>query len=77
MNTVIKKIDDHKSSVGDPDPEPDSHVFGPTGSGSISQRYESGSCSGSFTFLINVLSRLKKCFQNKILTQNLSKKLNF
>jgi hypothetical protein len=46
-------------SVGDPDPEPDpqdSHVFGPPGSGSISQRYWSGSGSGSFPFLINVLS---------------------
>jgi hypothetical protein len=30
----------------DPDP-PDSHVFGPPGSGSISQRYESRSSSGS------------------------------
>jgi hypothetical protein len=33
------------SSVPDPDP-PDPHVFGPPGSGSISQRY--GSRSGSF-----------------------------
>jgi hypothetical protein len=43
-------------SVGDPDPQ-DPHVFGPagSGSGSISQRYG----SGSFPFLINVLSRLK------------------
>jgi hypothetical protein len=35
-----------KSSVADPDPDPpDSHVFGPPGSvsGSISQRYGSGS----------------------------------
>jgi hypothetical protein len=40
-------------SVGDPDP----HVLGPagSGSGSISQRYG----SGSFPFLINVLSGLK------------------
>ena len=31
-------------SVGDPDlePDPDPHVFGPPGSGSISQRYGSG-----------------------------------
>jgi hypothetical protein len=30
--------------VADPDPDPpDSHVFGPPGSGSISQRYGSGS----------------------------------
>jgi hypothetical protein len=41
------------TSVGDP------HVFGPlgSGSGSISQRYESS--SGSFPFLINVLIELK------------------
>jgi hypothetical protein len=38
-------------SVRDPDP----HVFGPPGSGSISQRYG----PGSFPFLINVLSGLK------------------
>jgi hypothetical protein len=36
---------------GDPDP----HVFRPPGSGSISQRCG----SGSFSFLINVLSGLK------------------
>ncbi len=40
-------------SVGDPYP----HVFGPPGAGSISQRYGSG--SGSFPFLIDVLSGLK------------------
>jgi hypothetical protein len=40
------------SSVGDPE-----HVFGPPGSGSISQRYGSG--SGSFPFLIMMLSILK------------------
>jgi hypothetical protein len=34
------------SSVADPDP----HVFGPPGSGSTSQRYGSGSCSGSESF---------------------------
>jgi hypothetical protein len=46
------------------------------GSGSISQRYESG--SGSFPFHINVLSGLKYlCLQNKILPQDFSKKLNF
>ncbi len=41
------------SGVGDPDPEPDPHdphIFGPAGSGSISQRYG----SGSFPFLIKV-----------------------
>ncbi len=42
------------SSVGDPDPQ-DPHVFGPPGSGSISQRYGSGSRSGSFPFLIDVV----------------------
>jgi hypothetical protein len=50
-------------SVGNLDPEPDTdpHVFGPPGSGSISQRYGSGSGarSGSFPFLIKVLSGLK------------------
>ncbi len=43
------------------------------GWGSISQRYGSG--SGSFPFLI--LSRLKDWLQNKILTQNLGKKIKF
>jgi hypothetical protein len=42
------------SSVGNPQ---DPHVFGPPGSGSISQRYGSG--SGSFPFLIDVLSGIK------------------
>jgi hypothetical protein len=64
-----------ESSVGNPDPEPDPHVFGTPGSGSICQRCGSG--SGSFPFLINVLSGLKKCLQNKILTQCFSTKLNF
>jgi hypothetical protein len=47
-----------QASVGDPDPQ-DLHVFGPPGSGfgSISQRCGSG--TGSFSFLINVLSELK------------------
>jgi hypothetical protein len=48
------------SGVGDPDPEPDPHdphVLGPPGSGIINQR--SGSGSGSFPFLIKVLSGLK------------------
>ncbi len=48
------------SSVVDPDLEldpQDPHVFGPPRSGSISQRYGSG--SGSFPFLIKVLSGLK------------------
>ncbi len=43
-----------------------SACFWASGSGSICQRYE----SGSFPFLINVLSRRKKCLQNKNLTQN-------
>jgi hypothetical protein len=61
-------------SVGDPDPQ-NPHVFGPHGSRSrsTSQRYG----SGSFPFLIKVLSGLKQCFKNTILTQNVSKKLNF
>jgi hypothetical protein len=54
------------SGVGDPDPETDPHVFGPPGSGSISQRHG----SKSFPFLIKVLSGLKNA-------QNFSKKLNF
>jgi hypothetical protein len=39
-----------KTSVADPDlnPDLDPHVFGPPGSGSISQRNRSGSGSGSF-----------------------------
>jgi hypothetical protein len=40
-------------SVGDSDPDP--HVFGPPGSGSVRQRYG----SGSFPLLIKVLSGLK------------------
>ncbi len=32
-----------KSSVADPDPNPEPHVFGPPGSGSTGQRYGSGS----------------------------------
>ncbi len=61
-------------SVGDPDLQ-DPHVLGPPGIGSISQRYRSG--SWSLPFLIKVLSGLKDFLQNKILTQNFSKKLNF
>ncbi len=50
--------------------DPDPHVFGPHGS--VSPRYgsRSGSGPGSFSFLIKVLSRLKKCLQNKILAKN-------
>jgi hypothetical protein len=55
---VVKKQSTGKNnmyiySVADPDPNPyppDPHVFGPPGSGSISQMYESGSVSGSEFF---------------------------
>jgi hypothetical protein len=47
-NVVILKIYIMKSSVADPDPNPDPHIFEPPGSGSISQRYGSGFGSGSF-----------------------------
>jgi len=50
--------------------------FGPPGSGSISQRCGSGFGTGSFPFLINVLSGMKKCLQNDILIQNFIKKFN-
>jgi hypothetical protein len=61
-------------SIGDPDPDPqDPHVFGPRGSGSISQRHGSG--SESFPFLLKVLFGLKDCLQNKILTKNFRKNL--
>jgi hypothetical protein len=42
-------------TVGDPDPALNPHVFGPPGSEPVSQRYG----SGSFPFLIKVLSGLK------------------
>jgi hypothetical protein len=46
-STIVRNLsqDIQESSVADPDP-PDPHDFGPPGSGSISQRYRSG--SGSF-----------------------------
>ncbi len=47
------------TSVRDPEPDPNPHVFGPPGSRSISQRYGSSSGSASFPFLTNVLRRLK------------------
>jgi hypothetical protein len=78
VSYLLLKVVGH--SVGDPEPDPqDPHVFGPLGSGSSSQIYGSGSgsCSGSFPFLINVLSGLKDFLQNKILTQNFSKKFDF
>ncbi len=55
------------TSVWDPD------VFGLPGSRPVSQRYG----SGSFPFHRKVLSGLKQCLRNKILTQNFSKKYNF
>ncbi len=66
INKLVKVV---LCSVGDPHP----HVFGPPGSGSISQRYG----SGSFPFLIKVLSGLIDFLQNKIVTQNFSKKFSF
>ena len=74
-----KSIKKFFGSVGDPDPQ-DPYVFGPLGSGGsgfISKGYGSGSGSRSFPFLIDVLSRLKKCLQNKMLTQNLAKNYIF
>jgi hypothetical protein len=50
------------SSVGDSDPQDSPHVFGPPGSGSISQRYGSG--SRSLPFNIKMLSGLKDFLQN-------------
>ncbi len=35
------------TSVGDSDPEPDPQVFGPPGSGSMSQRYGSPTLAGT------------------------------
>jgi hypothetical protein len=50
-------------SVADPDQNPDSdvpdpHVFGPSGSGSISQRYGSGSGFGSFFHLAKIVIKI-------------------
>jgi hypothetical protein len=42
----VSHLVDLPASVGDPDP----HVFGPPGSGSISQRFGSGYRSGSVSF---------------------------
>jgi hypothetical protein len=50
-NAAFKNSRIQKGSVPDPNPDPpDSHVFGPPGSGSTCQRYGSGSCSGSGSF---------------------------
>jgi hypothetical protein len=53
INTTIFRL---YTSVGDPESDPDPHVFGPPGSRPISQRYGSG--SGSFPFLIKVIKVL-------------------
>jgi hypothetical protein len=45
-HTKLQEILIYAPSVADPDPNP--HVFGPPGSGSISQRYGFGFGSGSF-----------------------------
>ncbi len=46
------------SSVADPDPDPpDPHVFGPPGSESTTQRYGSGSGSGSFYHHAKILRK--------------------
>ncbi len=56
VNVVIKQGD---AVFGDPDPQ-DLHVVGPPGSrsGSVSQRYGSG--SGSFPFFRKELSRVQR-----------------
>jgi hypothetical protein len=50
-------------SVMDPDPEP--HVFGPPGSGSISQRYGSGSGSLPFSHKCVERTRINNACQIK------------
>jgi hypothetical protein len=47
MDLELLEIERWFISVADPDPS-DPYVFGPLGSGSVSQRY--GSCSGSGSF---------------------------
>ncbi len=64
VGRVLRYMTSVVDRVGDPDP----HVFGSPGS---------GSGSGSFPFLINVLSILKQCLLIKILTKNFNKKFNF
>ncbi len=50
-----------QGSVADPNPDPpDPHVFGPPGSGSICQRYGSGSGSGSFYPSITKQKKVRK-----------------
>jgi hypothetical protein len=61
--------DPDRISAGDTDP----HVFGPPGSGSV----RSMDPDPSLFSLRKVLSRLKECLQNKILTQNFLQKNKF
>ncbi len=66
LNLYFNIVDRHVlCSVADPDPNPDPpdpHVFGPPGSGpgSISQRYGSGSCSGSGSVSFYHLANLER-----------------
>jgi hypothetical protein len=69
-----KKIIKVKTSVADLDPHPDQdpYVFGPTGStsGSISQRYGSGSRSGSFYHQAKIVSTVCDFFMTYYLRKN-------
>ncbi len=57
----ISNLMHEKFSVADSNPDPpDPHVFGPPGSGSISQRYESGSGSGSFYYQARKVRKFRK-----------------
>ncbi len=64
-----------RTSVRDPDP----HVFGPPGSGSISQRYGSGSGYGSFPYLINYkcLERTEIMLAKQNFNTKVKKKIKF
>jgi hypothetical protein len=55
------------------DPHPDPHVFGPPGSGAISQRFR----IQILPFSHKGVEWTEIMTQNKILTQNFSKKFNF
>ncbi len=51
LSPRVGDIVDRSDADPDPNPDPpDPHVFGSLGSGSTSQRYGSGSCSGSGSF---------------------------
>jgi hypothetical protein len=54
-HTKLQEILIYAPSVADPDPNP--HVFGPPGSGSISQRYGFGFGSGSFYRQAKIISK--------------------